>query len=330
MISVGFVGLGLIGSRRLEFARARPSCRVAFAIDPDLARRAAFALDGCHLAATIDAFETINDEFPDAVFVAVPHHEAAKAARWALSRGAHVLCEKPLGLDLAEARSVAALALAKGKKLCTGFNYRYLSGVQALRDLLRDRSLGTIYRLRMMMGHGGRPGMEREWKLKKAYAGGGALIDPGIHLIDLARFFFGEARAASSLLQRRFWASDVEDFCAVSITCDGIDVAIEVSLTSWRNQFSIEVCGSEGMVRLEGRGGNYGTQRLEFTNRWFWQDGADRRISRDLGSDDNSFLLETAAFLDWVEHGRYDGMMATADDGCAALQLVEELYAGAQ
>jgi predicted dehydrogenase len=303
---------------------------VAFAIEPDSVRRAAVALDGCHVAATIDAFETIADGFADAVFIAVPHDQAAKAARWAISRGAHVLCEKPLGLDLAEARSIAALAVANGKKLCTGFNYRYFSGVQALRDLLHDRRLGTVYRVRMLMGHGGRPGMEQDWKLKKAHAGGGVLIDPGIHLIDLARFFFGEARAVSSQLRHRFWAADVEDFCAVCIMCGTIDASIEVSLTSWRNQFSIEVYGSEGMVRLEGRGGHYGAQRLEFTNRWFWQDGADRRMSQDFGDVDNSFSLETAAFLDWVEHDRYDGMLAMADDGCAALQLIQDLYAGAR
>jgi predicted dehydrogenase len=168
--------------------------------------------------------------------------------------------------------------------------------------------------------------MEEEWKLKKARAGGGALIDPGIHLLDLVRYLIGEPEVVSCILRRRFWPSDIEDFCRAELACGAIDVTIEVTLTSWKNHFSLEIYGSDGMVRLDGRGGNYGTQRVEYTNRWFWRSGRDLRSERDYGLADPSFADETTAFLNWVECNESDGIIANAGDGCAALKLVEQLY----
>ena len=134
-----------------------------------------------------------------AIFVAIPPDEAAAACTWALGRGAHVFCEKPLGLSAEQARSVQDVAVAHRARLGAGFNYRYLPGVTFLKEAIVSGRIGEVYSLRMYLGHGGRPGMEREWKLSAARAGGGALIDPGIHLVDLARFLFGSATATHEL-----------------------------------------------------------------------------------------------------------------------------------
>lgn len=326
MIRLGFVGLGLIGARRLKIAQALGHS-VAFAVDPDPKRREAVSIEGCHVVASLE--ELGNDDKADAVLIAVPHDLALRSCRWAYGRGAHVLCEKPMGLTLSQARQIAAAAESAGRQFCGGFNYRYLPGVAALRTLVREGRLGELYRVRLMMGHGGRPGMESEWKLKRARAGGGALIDPGIHLVDLALHLFGPQTLQNVTLRRRFWNSDGEDNCALALSgANGADVSIEVSLTSWRNQFVIEAYGSDGMAVLTGRGANYGTQRLEYVNRWFWN-GTDNRNVADLGTADPSFELETRAFLDLVEKGIEDGVLSDAAAGCAAIALVEQAYARA-
>ena len=162
--------------------------------------------------------------------------------------------------------------------------------------------------------------------MKRDRAGGGALIDPGIHLVDLALHLAGPAEMQSAILRRRFWQSDVEDNCQLTLSGNGrTDIAIEVSLTSWKNSFSIEAYGSEGQAILSGRGGNYGTQTVEYVNRWFWN-GSDRREVRELGVEDSSFELETRAFLDLVATGLHDGILSGAADGLAALALVEDGY----
>jgi predicted dehydrogenase len=325
MITVGFVGMGLIGARRAKIAKTL-GYRIAFMVDPDPKRLNALEAQGSCLATSLQELASRGFEQPDAVLVAVPHDVALETCVWALERGASVLCEKPMGISLEQAQKIAVSVKAAGKQFCAGFNYRYLPGVVALRKLVREGELGELFRVRMIMGHGGRPGMETEWKLERARAGGGALIDPGIHLIDLAQHIFGANGVESVALRRRFWKSDVEDECALTLRAPGgADVSIDVSLTSWRNQFVIEAYGSDGMAVLSGRGGNYGRQRLEYVNRWFWQ-GLDKRRVEDLGADDPSFEMETHAFLELVESGESDGNLSDADAGCSAIKVVQQAY----
>jgi predicted dehydrogenase len=325
MTSVGFVGLGLIGARRAKIAQSL-GVKIDFIVDRDPARFAGAPVDGCCYASSVDELDQAYRGHTDAILIAVPHNVALDVCSWAFARRSHVLCEKPMGLNLGEAKRIAGMVEATGKHFCAGFNYRYLAGVAALRDLIREGKLGRVSRARLAMGHGGRPGMETEWKLKRASAGGGALIDPGIHLVDLALHLFGAQRVDNVNLRRDFWNSDVEDSCRLILASDeGVDISIEVTLTSWKNQFEIEVYGSDALAILTGRGGNYGTQRLEVTGRWFWQ-GATRPTVLDLGSQDPSFELETQAFLELVATGGTDVVLSDAAAGCAALAIVEQAY----
>jgi predicted dehydrogenase len=132
----------------------------------------------------------------------------------------------------------------------------------------------------------------------------------------------------SARTQKRFWRTDVEDFCWAQLRCGQVDVSLRVSLTSWQNHFSIDAYGSEGCVSVRGRGGNYGEQRLDFVNRWFWN-GDDRRLTREYGIDDISFESETAAFLAAVAGGSTDFRLSDSDDGVAALTVVKSLYEAA-
>ncbi len=324
MTTVGFIGLGLIGAKRFAIARDL-GCRIAFAVEPDPARRQALGAEGCQFVSDIAELEDISAGQLDAVFIAVPHDLAYRSCLWALDRHAHVLCEKPMGLNPAEARTIRSRASSASRKFCAGFNFRFLPGVVALRQLLRQSALGEIHRARIMMAHGGRPGMEREWKLEKARSGGGALIDPGVHLIDLARNLLGDGEVVDCRLSRRFWDADVEDNCSLRLQVGRVDVTIDVGLTSWKNLFSIEIFGSDGIALLTGRGGNYGPQKLEFVNRWFWN-GDDRRNSQTFADEDSTFYAETTAFLEWMRSGSLDDTLATADDGVAALDIVGCCY----
>jgi len=329
-MKLGFIGLGLIGARRAKIANALGH-DIVFMVDPDPKRLDSLPMVGCNTGRSIAELAAMGGEKADVIFIAVPHDIALESCLWAFASGAHVLCEKPMGLDLAQAEHIAEAARAAGRRFCGGFNYRYLPGVSALRDAIHGGKLGQTFRVRMAIGHGGRPGMETEWKLKRARAGGGALIDPGIHLIDLALHLFGSSNVEATLLRRRFWPSDVEDECTLLLRNpdSGVDVTIEVSLMSWKNQFVIEAYGSNGQAVLTGRGGNYGIQQIEYINRWFWQPDQDRRSLVNLGSDDPSFELETRAFLDAIATGSDDGILSDAGAGCAALAVVQSAYAAA-
>lgn len=325
MSNLGFIGLGGIGAKRLALA-AGMGHRVAFAVDPDPARRAAVPVDPSVIAASVTELTSRHLDLVDAVFVAVPHDEAASAAAWAIDRGAHVLCEKPLGISLAEAEGLRSRAAAKGVRLSSGFNYRFLPAITTLHGWLRGGLLGEIHAVHIHLAHGGRPGMDAEWKVQKRRAGGGALIDPGIHLLDLVRYLFGEPEVEHCDLARRFWNIDVEDNCSLRLRIGGAQVHVHVGLTSWKNIFHLEVFGRDGIALVTGRGGTYGPQKAEYVNRWFWN-GDDKRMTRDFGVDDPSFELETAAFLSASAANAAASALSTADDGCAALRVVETAYA---
>ena len=328
MTKLGFIGLGLIGTRRAKIAKDH-GCEIVFAVDPNLARHDVIESISCVKVASLEELEMRGTDRADAVLIAVPHDLSREYCQWAFARGAHVLCEKPMGVSIADAEIIANAASAARKVFCAGFNYRYLSGIVALREIVRAGKLGKLLRVRLAMGHGGRPGMEAEWKLKLAHAGGGALIDPGIHLVDLCLHLFGSVKIEHVDLHRRFWKSDVEDECV--LTLYGIDararITIEVNLTSWQNQFTIEAYGDKGQAVLTGRGGNYGPQRLEYTNRWFWQPDNDHCFTANLGTEDLSFERETLAFLDLIAKGIDDGILSRANDGCAAISMISEAYA---
>jgi predicted dehydrogenase len=319
---VGFVGQGLIGARRRSITESL-GIETAFVVDPSPVLIEKLANSPFPVVSSIEEVEVSNRS--DAVFVAVPHDLAMQATQWAFARGAHVLCEKPMGISSAQAHQIAATAESTGLIFSAGFNYRYLAGIRRLRSLIDEGALGEIFAARILMGHGGRPGMELEWKLSAQHAGGGALIDPGIHLIDLAGYLFGSPQVLSARVRKSFWHADVEDRCALALNCAGTDVSIDVNLVSWKNLFSIEVFGRDATVLISGRGGNYGTQTLEFVNRWFW-DGDDRRQSVDLGVDDQSFTLETTEFIEAARGFSSSTALSISSDGVRAIQVVESAY----
>jgi predicted dehydrogenase len=260
--------------------------------------------------------------------VAVPHDQAAGIVEHLLRAGIHTLVEKPMGLDLAQAQRLAHLADESAARLAVGFNYRHYPAVVRVRQLLDEGSIGRLLFVRMILGHGARPGYEREWKLKSLSAGGGVLLDPGIHLIDLARFFLGELTAVQSRCRRLFWPSDVEDLAVALLDSDGgAQALIQTSLIEWQNRLNIDLFGEAGYLRIEGRMGNYGPQRLTAGHKWAWlghgnQTAGDR--TETYGKEDTSYMTELRAVVGAFRSG--GPLPADHRDGLAAMKLVGDLY----
>src|SRR5207245_771666 len=119
-------------------------------------------------------------------------------------------------------------------------------------------------------GHGGRSGLEKEWRANAQLAGGGELLDQGVHLIDLVRWFAeDEVAGVQASLGTDFWPiQPLEDhaFAWLHLT-RGARFSLEVSLTQWKNLFYFELVGERGSIAIEGLGGSYGPERLTLIRR---------------------------------------------------------------
>ena len=111
-----------------------------------------------------------------------------------------MLVEKPAARNVAETRSlIAAAAERSGRLVRVGFNHRYHPALLKARELVDAGALGALMFVRGRYGHGGALGYEREWRADPARSGGGELIDQGVHLIDLARWFLGDFAAVDGV-----------------------------------------------------------------------------------------------------------------------------------
>jgi predicted dehydrogenase len=191
-LRLGLVGVGPVVERyHLRAVRGVPEVQPAVAVDLNEERARQFAQrQGFPLSTT-----RLQDLFGrvDLAIVALPNGVHASVACELLSNGIHVLCEKPMARNVPECRAMIEAARNGGAKLCIGHNRRFRNNVSLAKRLIEKGILGKVNRIEA------EEGSTADWPRSPAYfdpvqAGGGALIDVGIHSIDLIRWLVGEFR----------------------------------------------------------------------------------------------------------------------------------------
>lgn len=296
---VAVLGYGLIGRERVQAllalqAEGRPIERILL-FDPALAGAAPPNPVEC-----VNVLEQIAAAKPDWIIVATPHDTAAEILPSVLPWGSRVLVEKPLGRSLNEARALTAQTRFPDQ-LWTGFNYRFFPGVREAICDARAGRFGQLINVTMVLGHGGAPGMERGWKLDPVRAGGGCLIDPGVHLLDLCRLLAtGPLEVAGAAQWDGFWRTGIEEEVHLLLKAGSLVFNLQVSIVRWRSVFRLEIHGREGYGVVRGRGRSYGPQRYIRGARWAWQKGGTQADSEELVCESdaaNTFRDELRALL---------------------------------
>jgi len=325
-LRVAVVGLGLIGRRRAEALGRIAGATLAATVDP---APAAPVADAPHYAALA---QVPRDAF-DAAVVAVPHDRAVALAAEVLAAGRPVLVEKPLGVCAADARHLETLAASVGRPSFVGYNYRYLPAVSTLVRRVRGGAVGRLRNLDLLVGHGGHPGSAVGWKLDPARAGGGVLLDPGVHLLDLLLLLAPDVECAGVTATRGFWPTGIEEDVVATFRHEHLLATIRVSHVRWINTFRVEAFGEEGYAIAEGRGGNYGPMSLRLGRRWAWREPgvtSQRESERrtDFGSRDDSLHDELAAVVArWRGEGSADAPQpASMAEARQVTELCEQLY----
>jgi len=266
ILKVGIIGCGLIGNKRAAVIKNDPASVLCAASDVTVINAAVLLQQfgaGAGGRARQDWRDMLNEEKLDAVIVATPNKYLKKISLWALQRGINVLCEKPLGRNPWESERLVKVARENGALLKTGFNHRHHPAIFKAHDLVSKGAIGQLYYARCIYGHGGRPGYEKEWRASKDICGGGELLDQGVHVVDLFRWFLGDFEETVGYTQTCYWPMEVEDNAfAIFRTSGGQTAMMHTSWTQWKNRFTFEIFGEAGYLIVEGLGGSYGVEKL--------------------------------------------------------------------
>jgi predicted dehydrogenase len=196
-LRVGVIGLGWAGQQHLSAYRRIPGVEVVALAGQERELLISLA-DENHVAHRFDTWSELLD-LPglDAVSVAVPTFLHAPIAIAALEAGLHVLCEKPIARDGVEGQTMVDAARQAGRVLEVAFNHRLRGDVQALADVIGSGGIGRPYYARASwLRRRGIP-LLGSWFTNREKAGGGPLIDIGVHVLDYALFLLGEPRVLS-------------------------------------------------------------------------------------------------------------------------------------
>jgi predicted dehydrogenase len=296
------IGAGLIGRERiaalLHLAKTDDNIDLCTVFDPCLPEPPELLKkNSLRLAGSLDEVFAAQ---PDWVFISTPHDVGSEIAREALRRGYQVLLEKPMGRNLTEAEKILACQVRENQ-LFIGCNYRFYEGIHAMLLDLRQKKFGNIISINMVLGHGGNPKDKVGWKLHPEKAGGGVLIDPGIHLLDLCQCMLAaDLQVKNALTWSGFWNTGIEEEAQVLMQSGSSIVNLQLSVVRWRSTFRIEINGDEGYGIVEGRGRSYGRQKYVRGKRWGWMAGRTQKDSEEIVLEtdgDTVFQLETAALL---------------------------------
>jgi predicted dehydrogenase len=318
---VAIVGCGLIGHKR---ASALADAKLVATADVSLDRAMKLAATQPSCQASDDWRSVVARSDVDAVFVATTNDALAPVTLAAVEHGKHVLVEKPAARNPWELEPVIEAARRCGVTVKVGFNHRFHPAFLKARELFDGGAIGPLLYIRGRYGHGGRIGYDREWRADPAIAGGGELLDQGVHLVDLARWFAGDFSEINGHVGTFFWNMPVEDNGFLMLrTAVGQVAWLHASCTEWKNLFSFEIFGRDGKLQIDGLGGSYGTERLTFY-RMLPQMGPPETTAWEYPGPDESWRLEFAHFAACVAERRQPAGNLT--DALAALNVISRVY----
>ena len=325
-LKVGIAGYGVVGKRRRNVIDAHPSLEVAAVSDRTLDGDGVFD-NGVRF---FNDYRTLLEQDLDVLFVSLSNDINADATISGLERGMHVFCEKPPGRDVADiARVIACEKKHPDQKLKYGFNHRYHDSIRDALKILHSGELGDVINLRAVYGKSQLITFDQtSWRTQRALAGGGVLLDQGIHIVDLLRLFAGEFTDVHSFIANNVWNHDVEDNAyALLRTKDGKVAMLHSSASQWRHRFGLEITLTKGALTMAGilsGSKSYGDETLTIA-RTTGDDRGDPEEEVRHYDDDLSWADEVAEFADAVLQ---DSPIknGSSEDALNTMKLVYQIY----
>jgi predicted dehydrogenase len=325
------IGYGYMGEIRRRVVESMPELELAGVCDPHVE---AERLAGVR---RFDDYRSAIDEVaPALVFVCTPNVHIPDVVVYALQHGCHVFAEKPPGRSTADVRRMIAAERAQPNlKLVFGFNHRHHPAIQEAKAIADGGRMGRILWLRGVYGKSGGRGraFEQSWRNDPSMSGGGILLDQGIHMLDLFRFFCGDFDDVRGMVSTRFWQIPVEDNAFVLLRNRAGQIAnLHSSSTLWRHTFRLDIGLEGGYLVAEGllsKTGSYGRERLVIGRR-----PHDAEADVTLGNPreevvyfdvDRSWHVQVAEWLACIRDNR-PVSDSSSTDALRVMEIVEAVY----
>ncbi len=246
----GVVGAGTIGRMRAQSIHEHPGAELVGVVEPDAST--AESTVGAFGGKAVPTVADLLGLGVDAVVLSSPVHHHEEDCVAALRNGTPVLCEKPLSNSVESCRRMVSAAEESATTLAVGFNHRYYPSMKFLKRVIDEGRIGELQHVRVFGGHDGLHNFRADWQYKAPESGGGAMMDVGIHMTDLARYVVGEITDVYGVMSNRVWnvEGSEDDAVAVFRSPEGIPVWYLATWNEWRGYgFYIEAYGNLGMVR---------------------------------------------------------------------------------
>lgn len=344
MVRFAVIGTSAITTRFLEALAAAGQGAVLQAVYSRTKQRAQAFGAQYGAKAYYDSLQALAaDKNVDAVYIASPNSLHCAQALCMLRAGKHVLCEKPMALNTAQAQEMEKAAKESGKLLMIGFVRRFGNDCAVLKDFIDSGSFGEIYYAKAQYLR--RKGCPGGWFGDKSRSGGGPLIDLGVHVIDLCRYLMGgpqpvsvygatfsklgdrrhikDARGYSSTVVSKDDIFDVEDMATALIRFDNgavLSVEASFSLNIEKDVGNIELFGTKAGCKLD-------PELTIFTDMNDYL--ANVKLSQSTAlSFDGLFDNEINHFVECIETGK--PCRNPAQDGVTLMKILDGIYESAR
>lgn len=324
-LRVGIAGYGVVGKRRRNLIDQHPMLETIAVCDQRFKGSGIFS-DGVRYHPD---YKRLLKETIDVLFVSLPNYLAADVTIAGLKRGLHVFCEKPPGRNVEDVLRVIKIEkVHPGIVLKYGFNHRYHDSVRDALRIVKSGELGSVINMRGVYGKSKVIPFSGGWRAERRYAGGGILLDQGIHMVDLMRLFAGDFVDVKSFVSNGFWKHDVEDNAyAIMRDSRGRISMLHSSATQWQHRFSLEIALTKGYLELQGilsGSKSYGEEKLIIGSR----DESDTGSSKEetiTYLEDNSWRDEINEFADAILR-KTPIKSGKSNDALDTMKLVYNIY----
>ena len=323
MYKVGIIGYGKMGQIRHQVISAFEDVQVQLIYDPEKV--------DTEIEKAQNSDQIIENPEIDAVFTCTPNYLNKPLTIQSLKAGKHVFCEKPPAFTAKDIEEIRAVEKESGKVLMYGFNHRHHASIKYMKKLVDDKEFGKILWMRGRYGKSVDETFYDNWRAKKELAGGGILIDQGIHMLDLFLHLGGNFDNVHASVSNLYWNLSVEDnvFATLENTKTGLAASLHSTMTQWRHLVSLEVFLEKGYLVLNGlktSSNAYGEEILTIAKNRSTAPAATWKDEKNITyHTDESWESELTEFFSAIKSKR-EVKLGNSSDALKLMKIVDKIY----